>query len=456
MAERPATPAQWAFVDYFRCPGHLAAFDTSTLLSKTSGYFRFGKAHCFGRAAGTEPLPQVTDRLADVNGSVDQAPTGLVLPFDLAEVVTNLRQERYCHNGYPFLTQITSGPLAQEIYYRLRPFMPVGVRKHLQHVRLTGWERIPFPKWPVDSTVDELMRQTLRLLLNSNGGERVPFIWFWPEEAPSCTMLTHDVEGQAGLEFCGQLMDLDERYGMKAAFQLIPEAASDAWQYAAEIRRRGFEANLHDLNHDGRLYRDKPLFLDRARRINEYARRFGCGGFRSGAMYRQQGWYEAYEFAYDMSVPSAAHLEPQRGGCCTVMPYFVGKVLELPLTTTQDYSLFFILGDYSTALWREQIEMIRAQHGLISIITHPDYLVGERERAVYTELLDHLAQLRDSGQTWVALPGEINRWWRDRQRMTLVSAESSWRVAGPGSERATVAYASLEGDRVVYSFDRAT
>ena len=86
---------------------------------------------------------------------------------------------------------------------------------------------------------------------------------------------------------------------------------------------------------------------------------------------------------YDMSVPNAAHLEPQRGGCCTVMPYFVGDILELPLTTIQDYSLFHILNDYSTTLWKEQIRLIRQNHGLISVITHPDYLTGEREREVY-------------------------------------------------------------------------
>ncbi len=95
--------------------------------------------------------------------------------------------------------------------------------------------------------------------------------------------------------------------------------------------RRGFEVNLHDLNHDGRLFADKDAFLRHARRINDYAREFGCEGFRSGAMYREQGWFGAFEFSYDMSVPNAAHLEPQRGGCCTVMPYFVGNILELPL-----------------------------------------------------------------------------------------------------------------------------
>src|SRR4030095_13902574 len=102
---------------------------------------------------------------------------------------------------------------------------------------------------------------------------------------------------------------------------------------------------------------------------------FECGGFRSGAMYREQRWYEAFGFAYDMSVPNVAHLEPQRGGCCTVMPYFVGDILELPLTTLQDYSLFHILDDYSLTLWQRQIASIREQHGLITFLAHPDYLV---------------------------------------------------------------------------------
>ena len=37
-------------------------------------------------------------------------------------------------------------------------------------------------------------------------------------------------------------------------------------------------------------------------------------------MYRNQDWYDVFEFSYDMSVPNVAHLDPMRGGCCTVMP----------------------------------------------------------------------------------------------------------------------------------------
>jgi len=51
----------------------------------------------------------------------------------------------------------------------------------------------------------------------------------------------------------------------------------------------------------------------------------------------------------------------------------------------------------------------------------------------------------------VALPGDINRWWRARREMTLAQSGSSWLVEGAGSERARVAYAHLEHGRVVYS-----
>ena len=93
-------------------------------------------------------------------------------------------------------------------------------------------------------------------------------------------------------------------------------------------------------------------------------------------MCRNQEWYDALDFNSYMSVSNVAHLEPQRGGRSTVMPFFIGRILELPLTTVQDYSLFHILGDYSIDLWKRQIDLIRERNGLISFITHPDYLRG--------------------------------------------------------------------------------
>src|SRR6266540_698389 len=440
-----------AFLDYYRCPTDLGSIGTQPELSARNGYFKFGDAIGFGRFVGGRPAAYATDPLTDVFEAATVAEGRPCLPFNLSEVATNLREERYRRNGYTLLQKATAGDAAQRLYYLLRPFMGIGVRKHLQKVRFSGWDKIPFPRWPVDRTVDSLMESAMRLVLKAQGQSRIPFIWFWPDEASACGMMTHDVEGQPGLDFCDELMNIDDSYAIKSAFQLIPEGREEAWRRtAARLRQRGFEVNLHDLNHDGQLFADKEEFLRRAKRINEYAREFGCNGFRSGAMYREQGWFDAFEFSYDMSVPNAAHLEPQRGGCCTVMPYFVGDLLELPLTTTQDYSLFHILGDYSIALWKQEIDSLVAANGLVSFITHPDYLIEERALRVYRDLLEHLSQLRSTHNLWLTVPGEIDRWWRDRQLMSLIQHGDSWTVEGPGSERARVAYATLQNGRVVY------
>jgi len=267
--------------------------------------------------------------------------------------------------------------------------------------------------------------------------------------------MTHDVEATAGRDFCDQLMDLDEAHGIPAAFQIVPESRYEVSdRFLESLRRRGFEVNVHDLDHDGRLFQSRSQFTRRVARINDYAAAFGSRGFRAGVMYRNQEWFDDLDVSYDMSVPNVAHLEPQRGGCCTVFPYFVGKILELPLTTTQDYSLFHVLGDYSTTLWQAQTELILARHGLVSFIAHPDYLIDERARRVYKHLLTYIARLRDERGVWVALPGDVDAWWRSRSQMELVHIGGRWHVQGPDSARARIAYATLDGDGLAYEIEQ--
>jgi hypothetical protein len=435
-------------------------FETREPLSGDEGYFRVGSTPCYGRsgdgvasnyAEGTG-LPE-----SFLNVAPDRRVVGL--PFDPSEVATNLREERYRQPAGPPGRRLTGSEAVRRLYYLLRPRLPVGIRKRLQRVHFSGWRHIGFPRWPVDASLDSLMRRLMAAAVASRGGDPVPFIWFWPDGAPACAIVTHDVEGPGGREFCPRLMEFDEAAGITSAFQVVPDAPWETTKAGTRsfiefVRRRGFEVNVHDLNHDGHLFRDRALFDQRVAEINRYARELGCRGFRAGAMYRRQDWFDAFEISYDMSVPSVAHLEPQRGGCCTVMPYFVGNLLELPLTTSQDYTLFHILDDYSTTLWDEQISVILEHHGLASFIVHPDYLAGnERAQAVYRELLEYLGRLREERNLWIALPGEVDRWWRDRREMRLVADGDSWRIEGPGSGRARLAWARPDGDGVAYDVE---
>ena len=112
--------------------------------------------------------------------------------------------------------------------------------------------------------------------------------------------MTHDVETSAGLDFTVKLMDLDDSYGFKAAYQVIPERRYDVSdEHVNTIRTRGCEFNIHDLNHDGHLYSERGEFTRRAARINDHVRHYKSQGFRAGQMYRRQEWYDAFDFSYD-------------------------------------------------------------------------------------------------------------------------------------------------------------
>ncbi len=436
-------------IEQFRLPESFVKISAGCDSSQAEGFFRFGRdAICYGRCSEIATSPSIHRNLPDAASSLHRNGMELRLPFDPDQVIDNMMLERY-PKGF---SSLDLNGRVRSLYYRLRPALPVAFRKHLQRYYLSGWDKITYPQWPVDCTVEITMDRLLALLMQAQGLDSIPFIWFWPSGHPSCAIVTHDVETQAGRDFCPTLMDLNDSVGIKSSFQIIPQSRYPVpEEFLADIRARGFEINVHDLDHDGNLFRTEQSFRARVSAVNDYGRRFGAQGFRAGVMYRNQEWYRYLEFQYDMSVPNVAHLEPQRGGCCTVRPYFVGNILELPLTTTQDYALLHLLCEHSMDLWLQQIETIRKHNGLISVLVHPDYVLKKREQDLYLELLHHLDSLRSSKDLWIATPNEVNVWWRTRNKLSLERDGQGWRIVGPGSERATLAYAHLDGDSVRYS-----
>ena len=437
--------------EYYRCPIRPVGLRSPSHPEGLPGYFRLGSdTICYGRLSSGSAVKSPVGVLDDALDHTEIGSGGIDLPFSIDEVIENLRRERYTAHFRD------EGRVLNEVlrktYYFVRPLLGVPIRRQLQRIYLRGWDNIPFPTWPVDDTVDRIHRKLLALLLKTQRLDKTPFVWFWPRGYTSCAIVTHDVEDRRGRDFCASLMDLDESYGFRSAFQVVPEKNYDvSKRFRESITARGFEVNVHDLKHDGRLYADHAEFQRRAARINNYMREYDAQGFRSGILYRNADWFDAFQFSYDMSLPNVAHLDPQRGGCCTVMPFFIGKIIELPLTCTQDYTLFQILGDYSINLWQKQIALVRKNYGLISFIIHPDYLLEPRALNTYRALLDFLAGLRTQDGLWAALPRDVANWWRVRSRMELVDKNGEWHVEGEESERACVAYATLAGDTVTYS-----
>ncbi|MGB2637113.1 MAG: hypothetical protein WAM58_24505 [Candidatus Acidiferrum sp.] len=421
-----------------------------------SGFFRYGPdIVCYGKSAsGTSPDVRLAGRYDAQNAVTTCGNSSTYLPFDFPSVIENLRRERYVEQLYKGRKGFSRSPGLRKSYYAVRDKLPGNLRRHIQKAYFKGWKKIPFPNWPVDFTADSLHEEFLKLAMKVQGMTKFPFIWFWPEGASACAILTHDVETVVARDFSSKLMDLDHAYGFRASFQVVPEGRYLVpLGYWNEIRSRRFEFNIHDLSHNGYLFHDKRQFERRAKLINGYARTYGARGFRAGGMYRNLDWYDSFEFSYDMSVPNVAHLERQRGGCCTVMPFFVRNILEIPLTTSQDHSVFNTLEQYSIELWKKQISVLLKRNGLISFLTHPDYLIDLKPRGVYDSLLAYLRKICDRHNVWHALPGELDRWWRARNHMKIVNTGEGWKIEGPESHRARIAYAHLDGDRLEYTVE---
>jgi len=433
--------------DRFRCPAEFLDFRLAGELNAAPSFFHLGPdTKCYGRFLQSMHSARSNSSLADATSWIRYDDGRLGLPFDPSEIIDNLRLERYPGCGLGKREQAL-----KSAYYHLRPLTNRWLRSHVQRIRAVGWQKRSFPQWPVDTTVENVGDSLLSHSMRARDIDRVPFIWFWPRGARGCVSMTHDVETASGRDFTGHLLDIDDSFQIKSSFHVVPEGPyAVREEYLRQIVDRGFELCVQDLNHDGRLYEDRNTFLSRAARINRYAREYNAQGFRSGVLYRRHEWLSDLEFSFDMSVPNVAPFDPQRGGCCTVFPYFIGNVLELPLTTIQDYSLFHVLRESSIDLWRLQIEIILAKSGIATFLVHPDYIIEAEAQAAYRQLLTLLADLRERENIWFALPGEINAWWRERDAMSIVKEGRKWRITGKGAERAVLAFATHVDGRLKY------
>jgi hypothetical protein len=101
-------------------------------------------------------------------------------------------------------------------------------------------------------------------------------------------------------------------------------------------------------------------------------------------------------------------------------------------------------------MWSKQVDSIVAKNGLASFIIHPDYIIEPERQALYRALLQMLKRYSSEKNVWLALPREVDTWWRARAAMYLECEDGNWTVRGNGSDRATVAYATLENGIVKY------
>jgi len=172
-------------------------------LSSAPGYFRLAAG--LRRNGKTAPIPVAKHAADDL---VDTLPVECVngdeirLPFDPDKMADYLRYECYTEGGGKGTSRLGAHPLIRDIYYLCRPLLRVSIRSILQRIHLRSQLKNPFPKWPVDRTVDRLFEKMMIAAIRANGSRPIPFIWFWHERKQAAFILTHDVEDEIGKAFC--------------------------------------------------------------------------------------------------------------------------------------------------------------------------------------------------------------------------------------------------------------
>jgi glycosyltransferase involved in cell wall biosynthesis len=374
---------------------------------------------------------------------------------------------------------------ANRLYYNLKPYLPWRFRMALRRIMAHRKRKAYQDVWPINEAAG-----------------RPPADWpGWLEGKNFAFVLTHDVEGPEGLAKCRRLMQLEKDLGFRSSFNFIPEGDyAVSRELREELAQNGFEVGVHDLHHDGKLYRSRQDFSEKAKWINHYLKEWGAAGFRSGFMLRQMDWIHDLNIQYDASTFDTDPFEPQPDGAETIFPFWVPRpqtlaqpmgegvrrtgegiafnsqlstsnadgadhasclaprssrsgYVELPYTLVQDSTLFLVLRERSPEIWFKKLDWVAERGGMALVNVHPDYLRFPGEPAsprtfpvsLYIELLEYVRN-HHAGGYWQPLPKEIARY---------VSSIKPVSSARKRRRACIVSYSIYETDTRVFRYGKA-
>lgn len=290
------------------------------------------------------------------------------------------------------------------IFYSLKTLIPRPTQIILRRI-LMKWKKKRYKDcWPIDE----------------QAGASPPGWRGWPNQKKFALVLTHDVETAIGQKKCGPLLKMEHHLGFRSSFNFVPERYEDSPSLRRYLVQNGFEVGVHGLNHDGRLYRSRSEFEQRAARINLYLREWQAVGFRSPAMHHNLDWIRTLDIKYDASTFDTDPFEPQPDGVRTIFPFWFAAdkgytgYVELPYTLPQDFTLFVVMQQRDIEIWKQKLDWVAERGGMVLLNTHPDYMnftekkpaIDEYPARYYFEFLHYVKQnYRD--QYWHVLPKQM-------------------------------------------------
>ncbi len=297
------------------------------------------------------------------------------------------------------------------LYYYCKPFIPRRLQIGLRRLYVRKKRSACSDVWPIDERAGN-----------------PPEGWSgWPEGKRFALVLTHDVETAKGQAKCRKLAEIEMELGFRSCFNFVPErykVSEELRQYLTDNR---FEVGVHGLVHDGKLYRSRKIFKNRALKINKYIKEWGAKGFCSPSMHNNLKWLHDLDIEYDSSTFDTDPFEPQSEGVGTIFPFWISNgvadkgYVELPYSLPQDFTLFVIMNEKTIDIWKKKLDWVVEKGGMVLMTTHPDYIIFNKEKdsldgypvRLYKEFLDYI-QFKYEGEYWDALPMEVTNFCKKK------------------------------------------
>jgi len=290
-----------------------------------------------------------------------------------------------------------------KVFYILKPLIPrnfqIFLRKKLVKRKREKYKNV----WPI---------------LEKAG--KTPKGWpGWLDNKQFALVLTHDVETQAGHDKCIELMKLEKKLCLRSSFNFVPEKYNVSEKLRSDLIANGFEVGVHGLKHDGKLFSNKKIFNERAKKINRYLKNWGAVGFRAPAMHHNLDWIHELDVKYDLSTFDTDPFEPQSDGVGTIFPFWVAEngsghgYWELPYTLVQDFTLLILMKE-NNEIWKKKVDWIVEKGGMVLVNVHPDYINFNQRTSKpeefspkqYIGLLKYIKS-KYSSKYWNPLPMEL-------------------------------------------------
>lgn len=330
---------------------------------------------------------------------------GLEFAFDVNQAISDILNEAYLNQLRPLTTRLRFN------YRKIPVNFRVALAKRLYASRRLALEKNSFPDWPIDKSIEVL--RYLQAPTEPASRESI-----WPQGKRFAFAVSHDLESKEGFKDLEYLLNLDMDYGFRGCWNVVAELIQGYPEKIKILQNANCEIGCHGYNHDNRLaFLPEEQMRARLQDCARYSSKYQIRGFRSPSLLRTLRLMRqlADYFDFDSSYPDTDRFSEtgQVNGCCTIRPFFINGIVELPITLPMDSSMLFMgyNDEQMLEIWLKKLNWIKQRQGLalINIHCHRPFSLNTKVYAAYARLLEIVA--KDS-ECWRTSLKDIAAHWR--------------------------------------------